>query len=261
MIFFKKNLSGNLLSILSEQIKKEQEVAQKAQTIAPKPVPEAEVSVKSPTVVVPTLSPKTIPEVEISKESIPETEISKESIPETQLSEMTINELEDERAKLNKHQTINIDKIEFLKKKYKQSTDPDVKEETRKMANKLRRDNDNLIVREIAVTTELYKRFIQFEEYVSTEKIEELIKEENEAGTIRSCVNLLKKIIPVIQQKSKDTQTSTDKSNLILYNKLKPYIPEFEKQYDIILSIEEKRKEQELEINKKKYFGVKTVCR
>ena len=62
------------------------------------------------------ISPKSVPEVEISKESIPETEIRKESIPETQLSEMTINELEDERAKLNKHQTINIDKIEFLKK-------------------------------------------------------------------------------------------------------------------------------------------------
>ena len=64
---------------------------------------------------------------------------------------------------------------------------------------------------------------------------------ETAKGTIRSYVNYLKNVAPDIRAKDATARTTKENVNLATYNKLKPYIPEFEKLYDEMVSIREMR--------------------
>ena len=80
---------------------------------------------------------------------------------------------------------------------------------------------------------------------VPLETVTRNLEEETAKGTIRSYVNFLKNNVPNIQ--AKDVKARTTEENVILatYNKLKPYIPEFEKLYDEMVSIKEMREKEE----------------
>ena len=160
---------------------------------------------------------------------------------------MSVQELVAERARLyNVHAEIQ-DKIDALNAMYTMAVNDSERTHLRAEMNTLLRDNIDSYVRETNVVTELCKRFVQVEMNMPLGTVTRNLEEETAKGTIRSYVNFLKNVAPDIQAKDVKARTTEEKVNLATHSKLKPYIPEFEKLYDEIVSIKEMREKEEHE--------------